>query len=432
MTHNLLKHYLCENYIKEVMQTKIILSIFLFLFVQNILAQDKEYAHQMINKLGSEAFAGRGYVDKGVNKAAKFIEGQFESFELKSFGKNYAQPFGFPINTIQKTISFSIDGKDYKPGVDYLISCFSNSFKGTYDIVYLPDSILKNNEAKMEFYKRDFTKKFVVIPGNSALLHKENELSAAGIIMLQEKLTWVPSQEHKNYVVVDMLKDSFPKDALTISINFKSKFYSNYKTQNTIGYVKGSKFPDSFIVVSAHYDHIGKMGEDAYFPGANDNASGTAMMLNLAKYYSKAENRPKYSVVFMSFSGEEVGILGSLYYVKHPLFSLEKIKFLVNLDMVGTGSKGITVVNGSVFKKEFARMQQDNNKNEYLTRVKVRGEACNSDHCPFYMMKVPSFFIYTFGDEYSEYHNVTDSPQTIPLTAYDGVFRLMRDFINGF
>jgi hypothetical protein len=77
-------------------------------------------------------------------------------------------------------------------------------------------------------------------------------------------------------------------------------------------------------------------------------------------------------------------------------------------------------------------MQNDNTKHKYITRVKVRGEACNSDHCPFYMMKVPSFFIYTFGDEYSEYHNVTDSPKTIPLTAYDGVFRLMRDFINGF
>jgi hypothetical protein len=414
------------------MNNLVLLTILFFILSLPIQAQDKEYAHQMINQLGSEEFAGRGYVDKGVNKAAAFIEEQFKSFGLKSFGKDYAQPFSFPINTIQKTNLLALNYTEYKPGEDYLISCFSNSFKGTFELVYLPDSILKDKDAKIEFYKRDFTDKFVVIPSNVPLLRKENELSAAGIVMLQDKLTWVPSQEHKDYVVVDMLKDSFPMDAVALSINFKSKFYSNYKTQNTIGYIEGSEFPDSFIVISAHYDHIGRMGQDAYFPGANDNASGTAMMLNLAKYYSKAENKPKYSVVFMSFSGEEVGILGSLYYVKHPLFSLEKIKFLVNLDMVGTGSKGITVVNGSVFKKEFARMQNDNTKHKYITRVKVRGEACNSDHCPFYMMKVPSFFIYTFGDEYSEYHNVTDSPKTIPLTAYDGVFRLMRDFINGF
>jgi len=371
-------------------------------------------------------------VDKGVNKAAKFVEGQFESFGLKSFGKDYAQPFSFPINTIQKTIDFSIDGKDYKPGAEYLISCFSNSLKGTFDLVYLPDSILDNKEAKMEFYKRDFTNKIVVIPSNAPMLSKNNELSAKGIIMLEDKLIWEPSQEHKDYVVIKMLKHNFPKDAKTITLNFKSKFYPDYKTQNTIGYIEGSEYPDSFIVISAHYDHIGRMGQDAYFPGANDNASGTAMLLNLARYYSKSENKPKYSVVFMSFSGEEVGILGSLYYVKNPLFSLEKIKFLVNLDMVGTGSKGITVVNGSIFEKEFARMQRDNDKHKYLARVKIRGEACNSDHCPFYMSGVPSFFIYTFGDEYNEYHNVTDSPKTIPLTAYDGVFKLMRDFIDGF
>jgi len=414
------------------MKTRLFFLAFLFLFLQNIAAQDKEYAHEIINQLGSTEFGGRGYVDKGVNKAAKFVEGQFKSFGLKSFGKSYAQAFSFPINTIQKTITFSIDGKDYKPGVDYLISCFSNSFNGTYDIVYLPDSILNNKEAKMEFYKRDFTNKFVVIPKNAPLLKKNNELSAAGIIMLEKKLVWVPSQEHKNYVVISMLKKNFPKNAKTISIKFKSKFYPNYKTQNTIGYIEGSEHPDSFIVISAHYDHIGRMGQDAYFPGANDNASGTAMMLNLAKYFSKAENKPKYSIVFMNFSGEEVGILGSLYYVSHPLFSLEKIKFLVNLDMVGTGSKGIVVVNGSKFEKEFARMQRDNDQHKYLSRVKIRGEACNSDHCPFYMMGVPSFFIYTTGDEYTEYHNVTDSPKTIPLTAYDGVFKLMRDFITGF
>ena len=414
------------------MHTKILLVLFILFFNQFTFAQNKEYAHQIINRLGSEEFAGRGYVDKGVNKAANFIEEQYKSFSLNSFGKDYAQAFSFPINTIKKTITFSIDGKDYKPGSEYLISCFSNSFKGSYDLVYLPDSILKNKKAKIKFYERDFTNKIVVIPGDAPLLRKNNELSAAGIIILKSNFVWVPAQEHKDYVVINMVKDSFPKNAKQITIKFKSKFYAKYKTQNTIGYIEGSKYPDSFIVVSAHYDHIGKMGEDAYFPGANDNASGTAMMLDLAKHYSKAENKPKYSIVFMAFSGEEVGILGSLYYVKNPLFSLEKIRFLVNLDMVGTGSKGITVVNGSVFEKEFARMQKDNKENNHIARVKIRGKACNSDHCPFYMSGVPSFFIYTFGDEYNEYHNVSDSPETIPLTAYDGVFRLMRNFINGF
>ncbi len=89
-----------------------------------------------------------------------------------------------------------------------------------------------------------------------------------------------------------------------------------------IATIKGTAIPDSFLVFSAHYDHLGQMGKDIYFPGANDNASGTSMLLNLAKYYS--QNRPKYSVLFIAFGGEEAGLIGSEYYVKNPLVPLSK------------------------------------------------------------------------------------------------------------
>ena len=415
--------------------SKILLFSLILLFLSPVLrAQDTAYARKVLSVIASDNYYGRGYVNKGVNKAAKFVESQFASFGLKSFGKTYAQPFSFPVNTLVKTKELRIDGKDYQPGTDYLISSFSESVKGTFPLIYLPDSILKDKESKMAFYQKDYSHSFVVIPKNVPLLQQENELGAAGIIMLQDKLTWSVHRgnTHKKYVVIDMLRDSFLKNAKSITLNFKNKFYTHYKTQNTIGYIEGSEYPDSFIVIGAHYDHLGMMGPDACFCGANDNGSGTAMLLNLAKYYSKPENKPRYSLVFISFSGEEMGLLGSVYYVKHPLFSLERIKFMVNIDMVGSGSKGITVVNGSKFEKEFARMQADNDEHKYIARVKMRGEACNSDHCPFYMLGVPSFFIYTMGDEYTEYHNVYDRPEKLPLTAYEGVFKLMRDFINGF
>ena len=418
------------------MKTKIILPFIFFLLFQAAFAQDIDYARSVLNTIASDNYYGRGYVNKGVNKAARYIEQQFQSFELKSFGKDYAQKFSFPVNTIQKTIELKIDNKSYRAGRDYLISSFSKSMKGTFELVYLPDSILnhKDKSLKIRFYHQDFSDKFVVIPKNVAILRQANELSAAGIIMLEDRLSWSVHRgnEAKKYVVVDMLRDSFPTDAKSITINFKSKFYKAYKTQNTIGYIEGSEYPDSFIVIGAHYDHLGMMGQDAIFNGANDNGSGSSMLLDLVRYYSQAENRPKYSIVFISFSGEEMGLLGSIYYVKHPLFSLEKIRFMINLDMVGTGSKGITVVNGSVFKNEFARMQKLNDEHHYLKRVKIRGKACNSDHCPFFMAGVPSFFIYTMGDEYNEYHNIYDRPEKLPFTAYNGVFRLVRDFINGF
>ena len=89
------------------------------------------------------------------------------------------------------------------------------------------------------------------------------------------------------------------------------------------------------------------MGKNTFFPGANDNASGVAMLLQLANYYSKPENQPDYSICFIAFTGEELGLLGSKYYVQNPLFPLNQIKLLINMDMVGTGDEGITIVNTS-------------------------------------------------------------------------------------
>src|SRR5690606_25921598 len=107
--------------------------------------------------------------------------------------------------------------------------------------------------------------------------------------------------------------------------------YRSHNARNVIGYIKGTAFPDSFIVFSAHYDHLGMMGKQALFPGANDNASGVAMMLDIMHHYKK--NPPAYSVCFMAFAGEEAGLLGSYYYTEKPLFPLGQIAMLINLDL---------------------------------------------------------------------------------------------------
>ena len=189
-------------------------------------------------------------------------------------------------------------------------------------------------------------------------------------------------------------------------------------------------YPDSFVVFGAHYDHLGMMGSNTFFPGANDNGSGTAMLLDLAAYYAMPENQPDYSIAFIFFSGEEAGLLGSEYYTEHPLFPLKNIKFMLNLDMVGTGSEGIKVVNGSIFKQEFEKLKALNEKGGYLKSVNERGEAANSDHYYFYKKEVKCFFIYTLGGEYKEYHTVGDKAAGLPLTKYTELFRLVCDFVK--
>ena len=193
--------------------------------------------------------------------------------------------------------------------------------------------------------------------------------------------------------------------------------------------VKGITNPDSFIVFSAHYDHLGRMGRGTYFPGANDNASGVSMLLNLAKHYSLEINKPKYSMVFIAFAGEEAGLAGSKYFIEHPLVDLKKIRFLINLDLVGTGDEGMMVVNATEHKREFEQLKKINEDRQYLTHIGERGKSKNSDHYYFSENGVPAFFFYTMGG-IQAYHDIYDKAETLPLTKYKEVFRLIRDFAD--
>lgn len=136
-------------------------------------------------------------------------------------------------------------------------------------------------------------------------------------------------------------------------------------------------------------------------------------------------------MVFIFFGAEEAGLVGSKFYTDNPVFPLEEIKFLINIDLAGTGEEGITVVNGSVFENEFSKLKELNETKKYLAQVKVRGKAANSDHYYFTEKGVPAFFIYTMGG-IKAYHDVYDKPETLPLTEFQDLFRLLTDFVKTF
>lgn len=206
-----------------------------------------------------------------------------------------------------------------------------------------------------------------------------------------------------------------------------TSFVPEIKSSNVTGYIWGKAVTDTFIVFTAHYDHLGMLGRYVIFPGANDNASGTAMLLTLAKYFSRPENQPNYSIAFIAFAGEEAGLLGSMHYVRNPIIPLKKIKFLVNLDILGTGDEGITVVNATKHPQEFGLLEQLNRENGWLPLVKSRGPAANSDHYPFSEAGVKSFFIYTMGG-IKAYHDIYDRPETLPLNKFGDLFQLLIAF----
>jgi hypothetical protein len=363
-------------------------------------AQDSLYARKVINTLCSKQFAGRGYVNNGLDVAAKFITGELKRFKAEQlFSTGYYQWFDMNVNTFPGKMSVKINGKALKPGIDFIASDESAGLKGKFNI---------EKKDSITYIGTDKGKMLALI--------------------LKRKLTFSVSTNAAEYCAVELLNNNNYTDIKTAEVNIENKLLNKYICKNICAYVNGTALNnDTVIMLTAHYDHLGMMGSKTYFPGANDNASGVSMLLNLVKYYS--QHPPKYKTVFVFFAGEEAGLIGSKYFTEHPVFELSKIKFLINLDLLGTGDEGITVVNATEFKTRFDALKQINAEKHYLTLVKPRGKAQNSDHYWFTEKGVPSFFIYTMGG-IKAYHDVYDKPQTLPLTKYKEVFRLLVDFIG--
>lgn len=410
--------------------------------------------------MASESMHGRGYVNEGDKIAANYIRTEFKKFGLKSFTKDYYQGFSFPVNTFPGEVSFS-DGftteSNILPDVGFLINADCPTVKGEYKVIKIDSFQLKDKNDLNKFISKKYKGAFILIDTIGIRSKEKKQLfetlihstprGIRGFVIFKAVVKmsnqnqyynpygpWDVSQTVAKLPVIQILKwqGTNPDNCniKKIKISVDSKFISNYPSQNVVSYIPGSEYPDSFIVFSAHYDHLGCLGTKpfyTYFPGANDNASGCAMLLNLAKYYSMPEHKPKCSIAFIAFGGEEVGLLGSKYYTEHPLFPLKNIKFLLNMDIMGTGEEGITVVNGTLFKPEFEKLKQINTENDFIKDVKIRGKAANSDHYFFSENGVRSFFIYTMGG-IKAYHDIYDRAETLPLNEFEDLFKMIIKF----
>lgn len=406
--------------------------IFLLVYQFNLVAQDVDYARKMLDKLTNKKFYGRGYVKNGDRKAADFIAKQFKKDKLQHFGKDYFQIYTFPINTFPDKIEVSVDGKKLVPGEEFVISSSNPSVNSEFPVAFISHKIKNTDSLILLIDSINSGQIFLLPEENFKKLYGKNLAGVKAMALLTDKTPyWHVSNGGKvdTTVWLKLFNRAIPADANVISIEAENEFITDYETQNVIGFVAGKKYPDQFVVLSAHYDHLGMMGETIY-PGANDNGSGTAMLLDLAKYYSSPENQPERSIAFVAFSGEEAGLKGSNFFAEHPLLPLEKIQIVINLDMVGSGSDGITVVNGKLFPDVVEAFEAINAANNYISEIKVRGESCNSDHCPFYEKGVKSVFIYTMGPELTAYHTPEDNSNNFPFTAYSGLFNLLTDYIQ--
>ena len=222
-----------------------------------------------------------------------------------------------------------------------------------------------------------------------------------------------------------------------------TEFNDTSQSSNVLGYIEGTDKKDEYIILTAHYDHLGKRNKVIYF-GADDDGSGTCGVIEMAEAFAKAKaegNGPRRTIVFMTVSGEEKGLWGSEYYSEHPVFSLDKTSVNLNTDMVGRidterttddtlnyvyvighnklSSELVTINEG--VNKTFTQLQLDykyddpNDKNRIYFR---------SDHYNFARKGIPILFFYD-GMLKADYHQPTDTVDKINWELYEKRVRMI-------
>jgi hypothetical protein len=215
-------------------------------------------------------------------------------------------------------------------------------------------------------------------------------------------------------------------------------------TKNIVGVLEGAgPLAKETVVVGAHYDHLGygsfgslarNLKEPTIHHGADDNGSGSTTLMELARYFGGLKDREGRRLVFIAFSGEEMGLLGSEHYVKKPLFPLNDTVAMVNLDMVGRlrpddkTKLDKLIVYGTGTSKSFDGLIDKLNENYHFQLSKVPGGFGPSDHASFYKEKVPVFFFFT-GD-HPDYHRPTDTADKINLPGMKKVCTLVEELVT--
>lgn len=419
---------------------RVFLCLFALLFTCSVNAQDIDYAKAVIDILTSPEMHGRGYVEQGELKAATFIADEFQAMGLMPYTDKFFFDFTLDVNTFPGKLKVKIGEDELIPGADYLIHPKSGSGNGTFTQLRLKPAHLKNFNKLIKISTKIQKEKILVVVTSDFdkqelqelrfVLSRLNALNTGGIIeVVDHKLTWSVADTSYGFPYLQIKSTAFDLKAKQVELSFENKFIENYATQNVVGLLQGTESIDTFIIFSGHYDHLGMLGDEVYFPGANDDASGIAMMLNLAKYYSSIDAPQKYSYLFIAFGAEEAGLVGSKAMTDSAYIPFSRIKFMINMDIVGTGEDGIMVVNGKVFEEAYQMMVDINNEEKYVPVIKARGKAMNSDHYFFTENGVPSFFIYTLGG-IAAYHDIYDRPETLPLTEFEDIFRLLTKFVE--
>ncbi len=428
--------------------------------------------------LASDQLEGRGAGTVGALTARQYIASLFHDFGLRPIGDNgsYFQSFNFigqvRLGEENRLIVRRGDGavRTLEPGSDFLPLALSSSGTVSGPVVFAGYGI-SATERGYDDYRGINVKGKVVLalrgaPGNDPSLNQwasfpmkirtARDKGAAALILVSGPLSnwedkpaplWSePLMTESGLIAVTCKRRvaeflfnlnevqeriettrkpfSFPIESATVEIT-TALVRDTVTDANVVGLLEGSdpKLKQEFVVVGAHYDHVGartgERGGKEIFNGADDNASGTSGLLELAQFLASQPTKPKRSLIFVAFGAEERGLIGSQHFVRHPPVALSQIAAMFNMDMIGRLRENRLFVLGVNSSPDWAPLV-----NETLTSFTVEdspGIFGASDHFPFFLQKIPVLFFFTGMHE--NYHRPSDDPETI---NYEGIERIVQ------
>lgn len=421
----------------------------------------KDTGLAIISELASEKYGGRLTGTEGQLLAADYIRSAFENAGLKPFGgkNSFFQQFQLATYKIYPTPILEVKTdklkwEKYEFGTNFICRGFSGSGDITAEVVFCGYGI--SNDKFDEYANVDVKGKIVLIisghPRKYPELYDWNPIGkkannaikhgAAGLLIIPSSpdgtyhkpecsAIWgdfpyqpqFPMMVIDHHVALDIMKptkldlpvleslinsENKPMSLATGSVvhmKVEAEFIPLANTANVVGLLEGSdpRLKNEYIVIGAHMDHMGTQGADIIFPGDNDNASGIAGIISIAKAFQKAGIKPKRSIIFVAFTGEEMGLKGSQYFVDHLPVDKKKIKGMINLDMIGQGKGKILC-----FGKEFPKMvktAQKANKALYNLEMPIIETGWNSDHVSFKKAGIPAIMFLNGGEYDYPYHH---------------------------
>lgn len=432
-------------------------------------AQDSLYIQKIICDLSTPEMYGRGTPYQGDLKAALYIRNELENMQIQPLGDSYFQIYPIFGYDMSGKVSFVLNSDTLENFYDYRLPFHTPSINGTFNVIAAPLEILdytydngnvvfsKTAKRKWTKFKKTYqnriqteiiyfdmdqiqnlqtdslTKKRITDHLNEWKIDSTNIFGFKHIVIGTKTLPGFGTRPYplKDFSLFYIKPEFLQTNNNKIDIHFTNKMEWR-TTQNVNGIVKGTQYPDSFVVFMAHYDHLGLLGDDCIFHGAFDNASGTAYVLAFAKYFK--QNPAPFSTVFALVSGEESGLQGSTFFVNNPLIPLENIKIVLNFDLMCGGNDGLLFFNGidTLCAPFLAVMESLNNKIQLVPKIDKRRNIPNSDHYPFTLKKIPALFALTMGGMKPPTHHPEDSCESCGVDASEKIMKLFIQSVENF